>query len=64
MLSIADIKKKAKKINLQPGNMNKIELIRAIQTAEGNFPCFKTASNGRCDQHGCCWRDDCVECKK
>jgi hypothetical protein len=60
MTSISELKKKAKKINLQPGTMNKTELIRAIQKAEGNFPCFKTASQGSCDQRGCCWREDCL----
>ena len=60
MTSIADIKKKAKKINIQPGNKSKTELIRAIQAAEGNFSCYKTARDGQCDQLGCCWREDCL----
>jgi hypothetical protein len=30
----------------------------AIQTEEGNVPCFKTEVND-CDQMDCCWRGDC-----
>jgi ribosomal protein S17E len=32
---------------------------KAIQKAEGNFPCFK-ASPGGCDQKTCLWREDCL----
>jgi hypothetical protein len=63
MASIAEIKKKAKKVNVRSGTMGKTELIRAIQKTEGNFPCFKTAGHGSCDQLGCCWREDCLACK-
>jgi hypothetical protein len=59
MTTIAEIKKKAKTMNIQPGNMSKTEIIRALQTAEGNFSCFKTAKDGKCDQFACCWREDC-----
>jgi hypothetical protein len=62
MLAMSELKKKAKTVNLQPGSMDKTNLIRAIQKAEGNFPCFKTAQ-GSCDQLGCCWREDCLGCK-
>jgi hypothetical protein len=34
-------------------------LIREIQKAEGNFDCFKTASD-YCDQWACCFRTDCL----
>lgn len=63
MLNIADLKKKAKKLSIQAGTMNKTQLIRAIQTAEGNFPCFKTAADNTCDQQGCAWREDCLTSK-
>jgi hypothetical protein len=60
MLSMTELKKKAKKLNISAATMNKVDLIRAIQTAEGNFPCFKTAMDGSCDQGDCSWRDDCL----
>jgi hypothetical protein len=35
------------------------DLIRQIQTKEGNIPCF--ASGKRiCDQSSCLWRSDCI----
>ncbi len=48
----------AKKKRLDPGVMNKKELIRYIQEQEGNIPCFKT-DQPFCDQEDCCWRSDC-----
>jgi hypothetical protein len=49
----------AKSRGIKPEYMYKIELIRSIQTAEGNFDCFATAKEGRCDQLRCRWREDC-----
>ncbi|MDO5576183.1 MAG: hypothetical protein Q4F84_03820 [Fibrobacter sp.] len=60
MIDIAGIRKKAKTLGIAGTKMKKNELILAIQEAEGNFPCFKTAS-GTCDQTSCLWREDCVE---
>jgi hypothetical protein len=37
--------RKAKALDLKPGKLRKADLIRAIQTAEGNTPCFQTAQN-------------------
>jgi hypothetical protein len=48
----------AKKMSIDPGPMDKKELIRFIQEQEGNIPCFKTDQHS-CDQDDCCWRDDC-----
>jgi hypothetical protein len=48
----------ARKMNVKPGSKTKKELIRCIQEAEGNSPCFKSGRPS-CDQHGCCWRSDC-----
>jgi hypothetical protein len=53
-------------------NMGKVELIRAIQTKEGNRPCFSTgiAVGAKitsestdiinCAEVNCCWREDCL----
>lgn len=39
--------------------VNKVELIRQIQSAEGNWPCFRTAEK-TCDRSDCLWLGDCV----
>ena len=58
-MKMNDVRKKASELGVKSIKRGKSELIRAIQTAEGNFPCFGTAA-GDCDQHGCCWRKDCL----
>ena len=58
-MKMAKVREKAKAIGLKAGKMKKADLIRAVQKAEGNVPCFGTAQ-GECDQLGCCWRDDCL----
>ena len=58
-MKTTDIRKEAKKLGLKVTGMNKADMIRAIQAAEGNFPCFKTATD-YCDQFTCNWRDDCL----
>ena len=54
-----EVRIKAKELGLKTAKMKKEDLIRAVQAAEGNFPCFGTA-DGACDQSGCCWLDDCL----
>ena len=58
-MKTADVKKKAKKLGVKVSKMNKSDMIRAIQAAEGNFPCFGTAAE-YCDQFNCFWREDCL----
>ena len=58
-MKVAEIKEKAKALGVKPGKMNKTDLIRAIQTQEGNTACFQNGSPV-CDQMGCCWRADCL----
>jgi hypothetical protein len=38
--------------------MTKEYLIRAIQSREGNTPCFRTKSG--CSETGCLWMGDCI----
>ncbi|MBN1599951.1 MAG: Rho termination factor N-terminal domain-containing protein [Chitinispirillaceae bacterium] len=59
MVEMTEIKKKAREMGISGSKMKKNELILAIQKAEGNYPCFKTASR-TCDQSNCLWRDDCL----
>ncbi|MBU0471643.1 MAG: SAP domain-containing protein [Nanoarchaeota archaeon] len=57
---IKDIRKKAKDLNVTVGKKKKADLIRDIQRAEKNNPCFLTGIL-ECDQFGCCWREDCIK---
>jgi hypothetical protein len=60
MLKLGEIRKMAKRLGVNSAvGVTKTELIRRIQTAEGNFACFRTAEK-TCDQQKCLWLDDCV----
>ena len=61
-MKIQDIKKKAKKLGIKSSRMNKTDLIKVIQRAEGNPECFGNDMTN-CDQLQCCWRDDCFKKK-
>jgi hypothetical protein len=60
-MSVVKQKAKALGVKIAP-RTNSVDLIKSIQQAEGNFPCFKTAI-GSCDQAGCLWRTDCLSSK-
>jgi hypothetical protein len=56
-MKMGDVRKKAKDMGVRAVG-KKVELVRAIQSAEGNQPCYRTRD--ACDQAGCCWMDDCL----
>lgn len=58
-MNVQEIREIARDMGLKPGKTPKLKLVRLIQSTEGNFDCFATASNGECDQLGCRWREDC-----
>lgn len=58
-MKMTEVREMAKRLDLKTNKMRKADLIRAIQTKEGNFPCFETAENF-CDQLTCIWRTDCL----
>ncbi|MCK4838007.1 MAG: hypothetical protein KAS94_04340 [Desulfobulbaceae bacterium] len=62
-MNVTEIKTKAKGLNIKIGKLRKGDLIRTIQTKEGNFPCFETAKE-YCSQKVCCWREACLPSKK
>jgi len=63
-MALKELKEKAGNLGIKPKlGMKKAVLIRSIQTAEGNFPCFGTAKD-YCDQASCCWRADCLPASK
>jgi hypothetical protein len=59
VMNMKEVKEVAKKMGIQSGKMKKADLIRSIQVAEGNSPCFHTGLSS-CDQVNCCWRSDCM----
>ena len=53
------IKKIASQHDIKAGKMRKAELVRSIQSAEGNEACFETGRAAACAQDACLWREDC-----
>lgn len=59
-MTVKEIKAKAKDMGVAVGTkMKKADMVRTIQVAEGNSPCFQTGVTS-CDQVNCCWRPDCM----
>jgi hypothetical protein len=58
-MKLDEIKEIAKRYNIKTGKTKKAELVRAIQQAEGNEPCFDSGKAAQCGQQTCLWRDDC-----
>jgi hypothetical protein len=58
-MNIEEVRDIAKSSSIKPGKLSKTELIKTIQSTEGNFDCFSSAHNSECDQSNCCWREDC-----
>ena len=63
-MQIQEIRSRAKEFGIKTSKQSKVELVRSIQVAEGNFGCFATAIDGICDQMHCMWRDDCFAAAK
>jgi hypothetical protein len=61
MPSMKEIRAMARELGVRSARMEKAELIRAIQRAEGNFDCYGTATEEECDQEECLWREDCFK---
>jgi hypothetical protein len=63
-MQMQEIRTIAKNFGIKTSRQNKVDLVRSIQMAEGNFNCFATAVNGVCDQTTCIWREDCFGAAK
>jgi len=60
-MRIAEVEKKARNLGIKDTwKYSKKDLIRTIQSQEGNFACFGTAKNS-CGQMNCCWRTVCLD---
>jgi len=58
-MNMQEIKAFAKERGVKSGNLKKIELVRALQAAEGNEQCFATGKAQECGQEECLWKADC-----
>lgn len=54
-----EVRAKAKGLGIKIRGVKKADLVKEIQTREGNFDCFGTAKD-YCDQWNCCFREDCL----
>ncbi len=59
-MTMAEIREKAKAVDVCPGKMKKAELVRSIQIAEGSTPCFGR-SDAQCTYADCCFMQDCLK---
>ena len=59
-MKLDEIKEIAKQHKIKAGKQKKSELVRAIQLAEGNIPCFDTGQVEECTQEACLWKSDCI----
>lgn len=60
-MKLEDVRAIARSHSIKPNHLSKTELIKAIQTEEGNFDCFTSAYSGECGQKDCLWRGDCFD---
>ena len=55
-----EIKSMAMKLNLDVRNMDKVQMVRSIQEAEGNDKCFNSGIKD-CPRKDCLWYNDCIK---
>ncbi len=58
-MNMTEIRSIASERGISSGKLRKTELVRTIQTAECNEPCFATEHVKECGQMECLWRTDC-----
>ena len=57
------VREKAKQLGVKVKNVSIDTVIRGIQIAEGNMPCFRSGVP-QCRYGDCCWREDCLAAAK
>ncbi len=61
MPNLKEVQAMGKELGIKVAGLKKAELIRKVQEAEGNFPCFQCeGAADNCDENGCLWRSECV----
>jgi len=58
-MNMQEIRGIAKDRGVKSGNLKKVELVQAVQAAEGNEQCFGTGKAAECGQEECLWKADC-----
>jgi hypothetical protein len=59
-MNMQELRERAAAIGLAGiGKLRKAELVRRIQLAEGNNPCYGAEWRQHCAEMFCCWRSDC-----
>ncbi len=58
-MTYEQIKEIARERGIRIGGVKKVEIVRAIQTQEGNEPCFATGRAADCSQLRCLWLKAC-----
>lgn len=58
-MNMQEIRAIAKKLGVKSSKLKKAELVQAIQSSEGNEPCYESGKSADCDQKECLWKDDC-----
>jgi hypothetical protein len=56
---LPEVRNIARKMGIDTRNVTLTELIKAIQRAEGNKDCYRSAQVLTCEEKGCLWREDC-----
>jgi hypothetical protein len=59
-MKLQELKTIAKTMGIKTGRLNKRDLVRTIQKAEGNFYCYGSATSNFCDRNNCLWKNDCM----
>jgi len=59
-MKINDVRKIAKRMDINTYRTKKEGINRAIQQAENNMVCFATERVAYCNEDKCLWRDDCL----
>jgi hypothetical protein len=59
-MRMEEIRERGRALGVAGSRMRKAEMIRAIQSKEGNPACYGAPWRFECPQLQCCWRSDCM----
>ncbi|MGK5090662.1 SAP domain-containing protein [Deltaproteobacteria bacterium TL4] len=60
-MTLKEIRAIALKRGIDPQSQIKKDLIKTLQSSEGNQPCYATGTSDICGQDLCLWRADCTK---